>query len=247
MEKLLEDSRDCPYVFVALRRISPYFTKFFIEHGVSANQVSSFAILLTLIASALFIFSNAYLMLVSSMLNLLGHLMDQADGEIARMTNTKTVLGEFLEGITWHVADFSFFIFFGLGLYNVSASSFFILCGFSFALATWITRSLRQSVKVKMTKGGTNEKNHSPLIQRRTLIGKLYKKYYQIRLFFAPFRVGFFVIPLLEIFLPIKPSFAICGVVFTILSTYFLLYGFDSIVRTIYTITSTHRRLSYLD
>ena len=244
-EKLQEDSEDCPYIFVTLRRVSPYFTKFFIEHGISANQASSFAILLASIGSILFVFSNTYLMLFSGAIYLLAHLMDQTDGEIARTTNTKTVMGEFLEGITWHIADFFFFIFFGLGLYCAFKRVFFILCGFSFALAMWITRSLRQSVEATVMKDVLDMK-HLPLIQRNTLSGKLYRKYYKMRMFFAVFRIGFLLLPFLEAILPMKPSFTIYGVTLTILSTYFLLYGFDTIGRTIYTIKSTRQRLNRL-
>ena len=242
LEKLQEDRRDYPYITSALRKISPYFTKFSIEHGISANQVSLFTILFGIAGSILFLFGDPFLMLLSSLLYLFGNLLDHVDGEIARMTNTKTIAGAFLEEISWQIAEFTFFIFFGFGLYNLSGNILFVICGFSFALSTWIVRSLRQSMELMLV-DEMNEKLRSPLIKRKTFAGRLYRKYYQVRMFFAVFRIGFLCVPLLEILLPIKPSYIVLGMQISITSTYFFIYGLDSIARVAYTSVKTYRNL----
>jgi len=77
----------------ALRKISPYFTKFFVEHNVTANQVTALSILFVIIGSSLFVFGNYYLMLVGCVFYLFWLLFDFVDGEIARVTDLKTVGG----------------------------------------------------------------------------------------------------------------------------------------------------------
>lgn len=44
-EHLLQYAKDCPYADHILRKISPYFAKFFADHAVSANQISPFLII----------------------------------------------------------------------------------------------------------------------------------------------------------------------------------------------------------
>ncbi len=50
-EHLLQHAKDCPYAGHVLRKISLYFTKFFVEHCVSANQISSFSIMFGIAAN----------------------------------------------------------------------------------------------------------------------------------------------------------------------------------------------------
>jgi len=73
-----------------LRKISPYFTKFFVDHSVSANQISSFSIMLGIAANLTFVFGNYYLMLLGCFLFQWWNLFDLVDGETARVTNVKT-------------------------------------------------------------------------------------------------------------------------------------------------------------
>lgn len=55
-----EERRNFPYVGYVPRRISPYLTKFFIEHNISANHVSACSILLGIIANFTFTFGDYF-------------------------------------------------------------------------------------------------------------------------------------------------------------------------------------------
>ena len=238
-EKLREEG---PYGRL-LRKASPYVTKFFIERNVSANQASCFSILLGIMGSFLFVFNNIYLMLISCVLYQFGRLFDQVDGEIARTTNTETIAGLFLEGITWHIAESSFFIFFGIGLYNTMENIIFVFCGFTFALFGWIVRNLRQTIELAKKKHRGKEDLYTPLIDKKSFTGRLYKRYYSIRMFFIVYRIGFLVILIFESLSPLKLGYTILGVPFNVLSTYFFLYGIDSSARAAYTCIKVYKSL----
>ena len=63
-EKMRQEIKDYPYVNPLFRRISPYFTKFFVEHNMSANQISAVSIVFSIVGGLLFMFGDYYLMLI---------------------------------------------------------------------------------------------------------------------------------------------------------------------------------------
>lgn len=159
-EHMLEEARTFPYAGHVLRRISPYFTKFFIEHNVRANQVSSCSIILGIVGNLMFIFGDYYLMLIGCILYQFWNILDLVDGEIARVTNAKTLGGKYLETINMAITECGFIACLGVGLSKILDNGNFIFWGLIFALFICllnyfartrdaIIRELRKEVYIK--------------------------------------------------------------------------------------------------
>lgn len=217
-----------------LRKVSPYLVKFFVEHNISANQISLFGILLGVIGSFLFVFGNPYLMLIGCLLNQLRHLFDRVDGEVARVTNSKTVGGAYLERIQGTIVNTFLFVYLGIGLYMMLGNIVFILFGFTFALFASLGGNISKSGELVMEK--FNEKPYvSSLAKKHCTTGRIYRIERKTRTFFMGATVYLVLagIVIFELVSPIKLSCTIHGVTLTVLSAYFFLCGFESIARTI--------------
>ena len=59
-EKMHEEIKNYPFMGGVLRRMSPHFTKFFVEHNISANRITAFSILFGIIGGLLFVSSNYF-------------------------------------------------------------------------------------------------------------------------------------------------------------------------------------------
>jgi len=212
----------------ALRRISPYVTKFFIERGITANQVTILTILTGLTASTLLIFGSITLMVISYFQYLIVfNLLDDVDGEIARTTNTESARGRVLESLQLKISLSSFFICLGVGLYNRSGTSIFIPLGTCFALAAWFTRSRGQIVLEAINGDNKILKKDKQFffIKKGKKLYRLYRKYSKVIYFFSFYKIGFLFILLLEGIYPILPKCEICFIPITPASIYFIIQG----------------------
>ena len=213
----------------ALRRVSPYVTKFFIERGITANQVSILTILTGLTASTLLIFGSITLMVISYFQYLIVfNLLDDVDGEIARTTNTESARGRVLESLQLKISLSSFFICFGVGLYNRLGTSIFIPLGTCFALASWFTRS-RGHIVLETINGDKKILNKDKqlffFIKKGKKLYRLYRKYSKVIYFFSFYKIGFLFILFLEGIYPILPKYEICFIPITPASIYFIIQG----------------------
>jgi len=235
-EHMLEEARTFPYAGRVLRRVSPYFTKFFIEHNVSANQISFCSILLGIIGNLMFVFGKHYLILVGCLFYQFWNIFDLVDGEIARVTNVKTPEGKYLETINMTVTECGFIACLGVGLSKILDNSGFILLGLIFAvficLLNYFART-RDAI-IQELKKAIYVKKISPL-------RGLYKK---ARLFFVIFNgyVVLTIIVLFELLFPVKLYYYdVFGQTLNFLSTYFLLYGIIWVARTIVSSITNYR------
>jgi phosphatidylglycerophosphate synthase len=236
-EKMRQEIKDYPYVSPFFRRISPYFTKFFVEHNVTANQVTALSILFVIVGGLLFVFGDYYLMLIGCLFYLLWQLLDFVDGEIARVTNLKTIGGLYLENVH-HSFDSCFFAFFGIGLYKMLGSIAFAYFGFVITLFLYLGKCFMFSRVIAMKEGIQKEKRYAkyvnPLRKRRSFIGTIYRSVYiKIRYLFH----FSYIYPILmcilvfELLLPTKLAFVVFNIPLTVLSAYFFFCGFAWIFR----------------
>jgi len=236
-EKMRQEIKDYPFIGHLLRRISPYFTKFFVEHNITPNQVTALSILFVIVGSLLFVFGDYYLMLIGCVFYLFWLLLDRVDGEIARVTNLKTIGGLYLENVH-HSLDCCFFAFFGIGLYKMLGSIAFVYFGFTFALFLSIGECFMFSRviarKEGIEKGKRYAKYVNPLRKKRSLIGTIYRSIYvKIRYLFHFSYIHMILICILtfELLSPIKSICVIYGIPLTVLSAYFFFCGFGWIFR----------------
>ncbi len=83
-----------------LRRVSIYFTKFFLIIGASANQVTSLSFLIAIIGGVFLTFANPIYWIIGALLLLLFTVLDLADGEVARYRGSASPSGAFWDAIT---------------------------------------------------------------------------------------------------------------------------------------------------
>lgn len=236
-EKMRQEIKDYPLIGHLLRRISPYFTKLFVEHNITPNKVTALSILFVIVGGLLFVFGDYYLMLIGCVFYLFWLLFDRVDGEVARVANLKTVGGLYLEGIH-HSLDCCFFAFFGIGLYKMLGSIAFAFFGFIVALFLSIGKCFMFSREIAMKEGTKKEKRYAkfvnPLRKKRSVTGTIYRSVYiKIRYFFHFGYIHLILICILifELLSPIKTICVIYGMPLTVLSVYFLFCGFGWIFR----------------
>lgn len=240
-EHLLQYARDCPYGGHVLRKISPYFTKFFVDHGVRANQISSFSIILGIAANFTFVFGNYYLMLVGCFLFQWWNLFDLADGETARVTNVKTSGGKYLETINETITECGFMSCLGIGLSQILNNKVFIFWGLIFALFICLLSSFARTRDMMTERFQTTKKTSTNPI-KTSFAKRLYKK---ARLFFVVAN-GYLILTVIVVFELLfqgQLRFTFLGYNLNLMSVYFLLYGFIWIIRTIISSITNYRKL----
>jgi phosphatidylglycerophosphate synthase len=239
-----EEKGNYPYVGYVLRRISPYFTKFFVEHNISANKVSALSVLLGIAANATFIFGNYYLMLLGCIIYQFWNICDLSDGEIARVTGIKTGGGKYIETINDPITECGFISCIGIGLYKILDDKSFIFWGLFFAICYSLLSSFARTrdmmaERLQIKERKSEESKEMPFLKR------LYKK---ARLLFVTIN-GYIVLTVIVIFqsLLIRESYiTFLGLKLNFLSTYFFLYGFLWVIRmTVSAVTNYKYLIKY--
>ena len=212
-----------PYSIHILRKISPYFTKFFIAHGITANQISILGILIGIL-SAIMLFSGTPLMLVGCLLYQFWNLFDSIDGEIARVTDTKTRSGKYLETISEAIAECCFVLFLGIGLSRMLDNVLFFYLGLIFAIFVMSLNCFaRTRDELSSSKTQTD-------VQKLSGVKRFYKK---LRILFIVYN-GYLIVTVLLILELIFPyHFQMFEITLNLLASYFLLYGAIWVVRTV--------------
>jgi len=164
-------------------------------------------------------------------------LLDFVDGEIARVTNSRTTGGLYLENVH-HSFDSCFFAFFGIGLYKMLGSIAFAYFGFTVTLFLCLGKCFMFSRVIAMKECIKKEKRYAkfvnPLRKSRSVIGTIYRIIYiKIRYLFHFSYIHLILICILvfELLSPIKTICVIYGMPLTVLSLYFLFCGFGWIFR----------------
>ena len=100
-----------------IRPFSFYLTWFFLRAGISANQTTFLSWVAVLMGCASYAFVPAGLRWLPLALVLTWALLDYVDGNIARVTDTRSQYGHFIDviGAYWFLAFLPFFM--GVGLY----------------------------------------------------------------------------------------------------------------------------------
>ena len=228
-EHIEEEKWNYPYVGYVLRKISPYFTKFLLQYGITANQVSASSILTGIAANITFIFGNYYLMLLGCFLYQLWNIFDLVDGEIARVTGVKTKAGKYLETISGPITECGFISSLGIGLSKILNDKTFIFLGLFFALCYALLHTFARTRDMMIDSFQTKETKRIEF-QRMPFVNGLYKK---ARLLFVVVN-GYMVLTAIVIIqlLFMKESYmTFLGLKLNSLSVYFLLYGLLWVVR----------------
>lgn len=94
--------------FLISKRISPYFSAFYIKKKVVPNTITIHMIISGIIGAIFFSFSNIYLKLIGVIFMQLWFILDCSDGEVARETNNFSKYGKELD-YTAHIINHPLF------------------------------------------------------------------------------------------------------------------------------------------
>ncbi len=241
-----EGRRNYPYMGCVLRKISPYFTKFSIDHNVTANQVSALSIITGIVANTTLIFGNYYLMLLGCALYQLWNIFDLVDGEIARVTDIKTAAGKYLETINGPITECGFILCLGIGLSKILNDKTFVFWGLLLALCYALLHTFGRTRDMMMERFRIQKEIAKPeKTQTPTLKSHVKKAYKKVRLFFVLFN-GYLILTfltILQLFLPNNAYLTFYSLKLNALSAYFFLYGIIWIARMVITSVTNYRSL----
>ena len=119
------------YVF---RKISIYFTIFFIRLKVSANQATFLSLLAALSSCYFLMFNSPPMMLMAVLLVFLYHMLDHVDGELARYYIAKgwqkpSIQGQYFDVLIHKYSTNLMLFFLGISVYRLSMILFSCLWG----------------------------------------------------------------------------------------------------------------------
>jgi len=249
-EHLQEEAENFPYAAHVLRKISPYLTKFFVEHNISANYVSALSILTGIVANITFTFGNYYFMLLGCFLYQLWNLLDLADGETARVTGKRTAAGKYLETINEPITECGFILCLGIGLSKTLKDQTFTILGLTFALAyaliTSFARTRDTLIEIFQIKEEIKIQTNSQRPTLKLRIKRLYKKARLLFVVMNAYLILTFLI-IIQLFAPSNAHLKLLNLKINPISTYFLLYGLIWIVKVIVTSITNYKRLLTLE
>ena len=133
-EKIIYEN---PYVLMNLsRRISIILSYYILNKiNISANFVSFFSIIISIVCSLFFINSN---FLIGSILACFWNVLDNVDGELARLQKSSSNFGAFLEKINSNIFYMILFPSISIGLYKESSIDLFLMILTFFSLGLFI-------------------------------------------------------------------------------------------------------------
>ena len=111
------------------RKISAFISKKLVNYEITPNQISIIALLIALIGSYFISKNNYILMVLGGIFVQLSSIMDNCDGEIARLKNLESKFGGWLDQVLDRYGDI--FILSGLAIncFNTYQSSFVVFVG----------------------------------------------------------------------------------------------------------------------
>ena len=137
------------------RRISIYFTKFFLHLHLSGNQVTALWCILEITAGILFCFGNYWFSVIGALLIQLAYILDGTDGEVSRYRKTSSLKGEYFDRLCHNISYPCIFIGISFGVYTNFHTIWAFVFGFSasmFFLLMWLVELERDKIVSKSKK-----------------------------------------------------------------------------------------------
>lgn len=124
-----ESFKDSWFAKHCTRRVSIYFTKFFLIIGASANQVTGLGFFIGIIAGVFLVFPSSIYWIIGALLLLLFSVLDSVDGEVARFRRSASAAGAFWDGAAVMVIWQYTLVCMSFGIYNaIHNVTVFIWC-----------------------------------------------------------------------------------------------------------------------
>ena len=143
------------YMRVVIRKISIYFTAFFVKTKLTPNQITALQIAAGLLAAILLYFDNLITAILVAILLNLSLVFDCSDGELARFKDHKTAAGLFLDGFNHILISGLLYLSSGFYLSNILDGQLAALVGSLAAIffSLPVTSTLRSSLITTVDRG----------------------------------------------------------------------------------------------
>lgn len=185
LEKAESDYLNFHWVYIVARPISFYFTPFFINRGMSANQVTFLSLIPFILSLLSFLYGGIESIgfVIGAIFINVWHLFDLIDGNIARYTKTKSGIGGLLDAMIGGWVRVFIPLSMGIGLYMSSPAygvlisyfdispTFFLYMGVIWGIAVLLRQniSLLWLVKLGSEEEAESEVSHVNILGRRLL------------------------------------------------------------------------------
>ena len=125
-------------IFPLVRHLSYRLTPFLLKTSITPNQITLLSLMFGLLCGFCFIIGSYYLQIAGALFFIISYVLDNCDGEIARIKDMSSEFGAKFDDIVDWVVDAFFFISLGYGVSEVSGHSFWFFLGIIAASGAFI-------------------------------------------------------------------------------------------------------------
>lgn len=116
-------------IFPLVRHLSYFLTTHLLKTAITPNQITLLSLIFGLLCGACFISGSHFFQIAGAIFFILSYVMDNCDGEIARIKNMSSEFGaKFDDIVDWFVDSF-FFLTLGYGVSEITGHVVWLLLG----------------------------------------------------------------------------------------------------------------------
>lgn len=160
----LEDFRTYPTgnLYNIYRHFSTPFTYLFLRLGITPNQITIIYFFSCILGGIFLAFGTYPYMLLGALFFLIFKVLDDSDGEVARIQKSHSIEGVYLDRIGHYIYSLSLGIGLGVGMERLYGNILYALIGFLFTFAIIVEHSvidlLKSTLRQKVIEESFNKK-----------------------------------------------------------------------------------------
>lgn len=162
-----EDLRANLMEYNIYRHVSSPLTYVFLRLGITPNQITIFSSFLCLLGGIFLSIGTYAAMSTGMLLFLLFKVLDDCDGEVARIQKTYSMEGIFIDRIAHYINSLSLGLGLGIGLYKLYGNEIYMLIGIAFTFGVIIEHVIIDVLKSTLRKKVINESFNKPVKRDR--------------------------------------------------------------------------------
>lgn len=141
IQQTLPRDKSCPWwVKLWVRKTGHYVTWVAVRLGLSANQISVFAIAVAVVGSLFLGWANINYRVFGAVLLNIWLILDCVDGDIARLTNTASSSGEFMDALGGYYATAGIYVGSGFGAWQFTGRLEWVIVGTMTSVLSLLSR-----------------------------------------------------------------------------------------------------------
>jgi len=138
--------------FPLVRHFSWRLTPVLLRWPITPNQITLFSLFLGLAGAGLFIFSDWITDIIGALLVVVSYILDNCDGEVARIKGLSSEFGAHLDDIVDSTVDTAFFVTLGYGMSLETGAWFWLWLGLAAAAGAIIDFCVEQIKEARLKK-----------------------------------------------------------------------------------------------